>query len=35
MLALSGPEELSSGFCLNSLDVLSVKSVGINWKDYP
>ena len=34
-LALSRPEELSSGFCLNSLDVLSVKSVGINWKDYP
>ena len=26
---------LSSGFCPNSLDILSVESVGMNWKEWP
>ena len=32
-LALSGPERLSSNFCHNSSDILSVESVGMKWKD--
>ena len=33
--ALSGQRKLSSGFCLKSLDSLSVESEGMNWKDGP
>ena len=32
VLALSRRRKLSSGFCLNSLDILSVESEGMNWK---
>ena len=34
-LALSGPRRLSSDFYSNSLDILSVESVGMNWKEWP
>ena len=26
---------LSSGLCPDSLDIISVESVGMNWKDWP
>ena len=34
-LALSGPEEAFQWLLSNSLDILSVESVGMNWKDWP
>ena len=34
-LALSGPERLPSNFCPNSSDILSVESVGMNWRTGP
>ena len=34
-LALSRPEEALQWFCPNSLDILSVEFVGMNWKDWP
>ena len=34
-LALSGPERLSSNFCHNCSDILSVESVGMNWRTGP
>ena len=32
-LALSRPEEALQWLCPNSLDILSVEFVGMNWKD--
>ena len=32
-LALSRPEEALQWLCPNSLDILSVEFVGLNWKD--
>ena len=32
VLALSRQRKLSGGFYLNSLDILSVESEGMNWK---